>query len=251
MTRPKVGCLIPAFNEAARIGGVLRAVIGHPLIDEVLVVDDGSSDATVRVAEGHGARVIAMPRNGGKTAAVAAGVAALRCDLLLMLDADLTGLDAAALDRLLGPVLHGKADVAISLRGNAPLAWRLIGLDYISGERVLPRAQLAGRVGDLCALPRFGLEVFLNRIWMAEGARVAIIDWPGVASPAKAHKRGLVAGARADAAMLADIFRTISPAEALRQIATLRNRRLRDRARRDPAVPAAGVAALSRWRGRW
>lgn len=227
MTRPTVGCLIPAYNEAARIGGVLGAVIGHPLVDRVLVVDDGSSDGTASVARSHDAEVIAMPRNGGKTAAVAAGIEALDCDLLLLLDSDLTGLDRDALNRLLDPVLRREADAAISLRGNAPLLWRLIGIDYISGERVLPRAQLAGRTADLRALPRFGLEVFVNRIWMAEGIRLAIVRWPVVASPAKAAKRGPLAGALADLAMLGDIFRTIPPAATLRQIVVLRGRRLR------------------------
>ena len=39
-------CVIPAYNEQARIGAVLAAVLDHPLIDDVLVVDDGSTDST-------------------------------------------------------------------------------------------------------------------------------------------------------------------------------------------------------------
>ncbi|MGP3695709.1 glycosyltransferase family 2 protein [Rhodobacter sp. NSM] len=222
MSRVRVGCLIPAYNEAARIGRVLAVAAGHPLIDRVLVVDDGSTDGTAEVARAAGAAVLAMPRNGGKTAAVAAGIEALDCDWLLMLDSDLEGLDREALSALLLPVLRGEAKVSISLRGNAPLVWRLIGLDYISGERVLPRAQLAPRTEALRALPRFGIEVFLNRIWIAEQSRLAIVPWPRVSSPSKARKRGLLRGLLADLAMLADIFRTIPATEAARQILALR-----------------------------
>ncbi|MBZ4690445.1 MAG: glycosyl transferase, family 2 [Cereibacter sp.] len=222
MTRPSVGCLIPAYNEAARIGAVLTALRRHPLIDRLLVVDDGSTDGTAAVARAAGAEVLALSPNRGKTAAVAEGAAALPCDLLLLLDSDLTGLGAADVTALLSPVLRGEADVALSLRGNAPLAWRLIGVDYISGERVLPRAQLLAELERLRRLPRFGLEAHLNGIWIALGCRVAICRWPGVASPAKARKRGLIGGLRADLAMLRDIFRVISPAAALRQILRLR-----------------------------
>ena len=44
-----VSCVIPAYNEAARIAGVLEAVTRHPLINEVIVVDDGSTDETPNV----------------------------------------------------------------------------------------------------------------------------------------------------------------------------------------------------------
>ena len=67
----------------------------------------------------------------------------------------------------------------------------------------------------LQALPRFGFEVFLNRLLIAQKLRVAIVAWPKVASPSKARKRGFWAGLRADMAMMADIFHTISPLAAV------------------------------------
>lgn len=215
-------CLIPAWNEAARIGRVLAAVVGHPLLTEVIVVDDGSGDDTAAVAEAGGARVIRGPGNLGKTGALALGLAAVTTPHVMLIDADLSGLTPAAVAALAAPVLSGRAEAAISLRGNAPLAWRLIGVDYISGERVLPMALLAGEAVRLAALPRFGFEVFLNRRLIAEGARVAIVRWPEVASPSKASKRGLRAGIGADLGMMRDIFRTIGPRECLSQIRTLR-----------------------------
>ncbi|MFB2595552.1 hypothetical protein ACEYYB_11970 [Paracoccus sp. p4-l81] len=56
MTRPRFACLTPAHDEAARIAAVLAAVVGHPLIDQVLVIDDGSRDCTAGVAQAAGAR---------------------------------------------------------------------------------------------------------------------------------------------------------------------------------------------------
>ena len=190
----------------------------------MLVVDDGSSDGTAAVARSLGARVLEMPRNGGKTAALAAGIAALDASHLVLIDADLRGLRPEDLTRLIAPVRDGRADVTISLRGNAPLAWRLIGADYISGERVMPRALLLPLLGDLPRLPRFGFEVFLNEAILRAGLATAIVPWPEVASPSKTTKRGLLRGLRADAGMLCDIVRTVPPHRVAAQIAAFARR---------------------------
>lgn len=214
----RVSCLIPAHNEAARIGAVLDAAVGHPLIDEVIVIDDGSTDATGRVADRTGVRLLHIARNGGKTRALAAGIALSRGQYLLFLDADLIGLTPSDLTRLLMPVLTGTAITSISLRRNAPFLWRWIGLDYISGERVLPRSMIEPHAETLGTLPRFGIEVFINTLWISTRKPIAVVRWDGVESPAKARKKGLVAGVIADAEMLADILRTVGPLMVLRQI---------------------------------
>ena len=215
-------CIIPAYNEAQRIGCVLDAVIGHPMLAMVVVVDDGSTDATGAVARARGARVIRTAGNLGKTNAVLEGLRRVDTSHVVLIDADLAGLTAQALTALIEPVFLRAYDCSISLRGNAPLAWRWIGVDYISGERVLPLALLSGRLGEMTALPRFGFEVYLNRLIIAGSASVAIVGWPAVASPSKASKRGLMAGIGADVAMMADIFRTTGPVQCLRQILALR-----------------------------
>ena len=221
MTR--ISCIIPAWNEAARIGAVLQAAANHPDLAEVIVVDDGSSDGTDRIAAATpGVRLIRQPVNGGKTAAMVAGIAAAQAGTLMFLDADLIGLTPGAISALARPVLAGRADVSISLRGNAPGLWQRIGLDYISGERVMPRALLEARGPELLRLPRFGFEVHLNRLWLAEGYRISVVGWPGVASPTKARKAGLWRGIQGDALMMRDIFRVLPPAQALSQIHRMR-----------------------------
>ncbi|QTF08727.1 glycosyltransferase family 2 protein [Brenneria izadpanahii] len=220
-----VSCIIPAHNEALRIGNVLEAVIRHPLLCEIIVVDDASSDGTAELAQRQGITVIRLPENRGKSQAVAEGIAAAAGSHLLLLDADLVGLTADDITSLIQPVQQQQADVTISLRRNSPFLWRVIGLDYISGERVFARAMIAARLDELRSLPHFGLEVWLNQIWIAQNARVRVVKWPRVISPYKAAKMGWLRGLRADAAMMRDIFHTISLGEALRQIITLLRRR--------------------------
>lgn len=219
-----VSCIIPACNEATRIGKVLDVVRNHPLLFEIIVVDDGSADNTANVAREKGVRVVRLAKNQGKSHAVAEGIAAARGSHLLMLDADLMGLNECDITRLVQPVIQNQADVTISLRRNSPWIWRCIGLDYISGERVFARELLATRLDEIRALPHFGLEVWINRLWIAAGFRVQVVSWKGVISPYKAAKMGWLRGLMADVSMMRDIFRTITLRESVQQIISLRRR---------------------------
>lgn len=225
----RLSCIVPAYNEAPRIAAVLAVALATDIVDEVIVIDDGSTDGTTDVVEALGAerlRLIRQPANGGKTRAVCAGIAAARGAHVLLLDSDLIGLAPGDLAGLIAPVVNGRADASVSLRRNAPWPWRWIGLDYISGERVMPRAVLADRIEALSRLPRFGLEVYMNRIWIEADLSIAVVRWPTVSSPMKHEKRGAMAGAIADLGMLSDIFRTIGPLAALGQIVAMRARRI-------------------------
>lgn len=107
-----VSIIIPAYNEADRIAETVKAA--KLLGDEVLVVDDGSQDDTAAVAESAGAdRVIKAERNGGKGAAMNIGCAAAKCDILLLLDADL-GETAREAGALLPPIVNGETDMTIA-----------------------------------------------------------------------------------------------------------------------------------------
>lgn len=219
-------CLIPAYNEAARIAAVLQAVLGHPLINEVLVIDDGSSDGTSEVVRQTSARLITLSPNGGKTAALARGLAEASGDLILLVDADLLGLSPADLTALIEPVRSGRADVSISLRRNAPFLWRWIGLDYISGERVLKKSLLAGHEVALKNLPKFGFEVFLNGLLIAQTSRIAVVRWPGVVSPLKSAKYGIWAGILMDIKMISDLFGAVPPFGLFLQIVQMLRMRI-------------------------
>ncbi|HEY5517600.1 MAG TPA: glycosyltransferase family 2 protein [Coriobacteriia bacterium] len=110
-----VTVLIPAHDEAARIGASVGAALGIPGVGRVLVIDDASGDATADLAETAGAEVLRLPSNLGKGAALDAGLARVRAsaDILLMLDGDL-GSSAAEGALLLEPVLSGEAAMAVA-----------------------------------------------------------------------------------------------------------------------------------------
>jgi glycosyltransferase involved in cell wall biosynthesis len=138
---PSLSCVVPAFNEAASIGTTLAALLAtlRPLFEryEVIVVDDGSSDATPAIVERLCAQypqlvLLRLSRNFGKEAALTAGLEAATGDLVLFMDAD----GQHPLE-LVAPMLKGwrdGADVVYGVRrvreDQSPLHVRLTRLFY-------------------------------------------------------------------------------------------------------------------------
>ena len=119
--------VIPAFNESARLGASLAAVFdylgGEPYASEVIVVDDGSTDGTARVAEESfaasgartEARVIRYEENRGKGYAVRKGLLAARAPVAVFSDADLST-PITETPKLTGPIRAGEYDVVFGSR---------------------------------------------------------------------------------------------------------------------------------------
>ncbi|MHB1610978.1 MAG: glycosyltransferase family 2 protein, partial [Sulfobacillus sp.] len=103
----RVAAIIPAFNEELNIGTVLRVLKAVPEIDDIIVVNDGSTDQTSRVARELGVRVLDLEENSGKGSALKAGAEQVQADIVLFLDADLLGLTVEHVQELLRPVLNG------------------------------------------------------------------------------------------------------------------------------------------------
>src|SRR5690554_4849137 len=99
-----VVAVIPALNEEKTIGEIVQVVKSVPIINQVIVVSDGSDDNTARIARKNGAKVISLKENVGKGGAMSAGVNSSREEIILFLDADLVGLTKAHVEALLTPV---------------------------------------------------------------------------------------------------------------------------------------------------
>ncbi|TDD93384.1 glycosyltransferase family 2 protein [Actinomadura rubrisoli] len=194
-----VAVIIPAKDEADRIAATVKAAQELPGADLVVVVDDGSSDGTGRVAGQAGARVVRHGRNRGKGAAMESGAEAVRLldegrdapRHLLFLDADLAGTarDAAP---LVEPVLAGDADMTIAVfsttvkLGGHGFVVRLSrdgirrstgweATQPLNGQRCLTRAAFEA------ALPLaagFGVETALTIDLLRKGFRVAEVEVP-------------------------------------------------------------------------
>ncbi|MEJ0053103.1 MAG: glycosyltransferase [bacterium] len=214
-----ISCVICAYNEEHRIRTILSAVIDHPFLAEVIVVNDGSTDETHALLSSYGdkLKLISYPQNKGKTHALTLGIEAAKGELLMLLDADLAGVTPANISALAKPVLEGRSDVSLSLRANSLWIYRMVGIDFVSGERVIPRALVAGHLEGMRKLPRFGCESFINRQIMAAGLRLTVVNWESVFNVRMYEKIGWRRGFQAEAGMVIDVFTVLSPFEIISQ----------------------------------
>jgi glycosyltransferase involved in cell wall biosynthesis len=139
--RPDVSIIIPAFNEGRNIGEVLRRIakIGLPLDKiETIVVDDGSSDDTVKeAAKFPFAKLVCHERNQGKGAAIQTGAEASTGKVIVIQDADLE-YPPEHIPQLVKPILTGEVDIVFGSRfkGNH----QSMTMSHLIGNRILSLA---------------------------------------------------------------------------------------------------------------
>ncbi len=195
--------VIAAFNEEGTVAEVVR--VARTFTSEVVVASDGSVDATARVAREAGALVVELPQNVGKGGALHAGLQATQAEVVVLLDADLTGLSAEHLRLLCGPVQRDELDMSIGVfeGGGFVTDWGNKLTPHLSGQRACRRAWLLA-VPDLAA-ERWP-EPAITRHLKATGARWAYVDLPNVAQVVKEKKRGFWGGAKARTKMYASLL---------------------------------------------
>ncbi len=185
----ELGVLVPAYNEAEYIGKTIAALNRVPGVEEVVVIDDGSTDETAAVAERSGARVIRLPQNRGKAAAVLFGARFIRQPYLALVDADL-GDSAVELMRLLQPLQEGKAEMTVALfpaggvKGGLGMVKKLAAWSIYRGTGHYLKEPLSGQrvfKRELLTLLRhtpkgFGLEVALSMDFLRHGYGVMEVE---------------------------------------------------------------------------
>ena len=165
--------VIPAHNEVATIADVVARTI--PYVDQVIVIDDGSSDDTVREATGAGAAVISLTAQGYVNALTAGLKAAIHSDLIITLDAD-----GEHLPKLIRPIEENRCDVVfgqlpVSIRRSEQLIeWivcRRIGvMGTASGFRAIRSSMVYGlQIKGDCTCGLLPMKLYLN------GARICSV----------------------------------------------------------------------------
>jgi glycosyltransferase involved in cell wall biosynthesis len=181
--------LIPAYNEATRIAGVIESIKRVVTEMPVLVINDGSRDDTAAVALQAGAIVVSHPFNMGYGAAIQTGYKYARdkgYDYLVQLDADGQH-DPACIPDVLAPVMQGRADIAIGSRflGTSytpPLARRL--------GMALFRKIVLLVTGKVCTDTTSGFQAFNRDVIRFFAQDIFPVDYPDADMLITLHRAG-------------------------------------------------------------
>lgn len=198
--RGRVAAVIPARNEAQTVASVVATAQQARLVDEVIVVDNASTDGTGDAARAQGARVVIEPV-AGKGEALRAGVANTDATILVFLDADLLGLTAEHVDALVAAVLDG-AGMACGLfdRGRLLNPLFVRALPALTGERALRRELFDALAPEF--VHGYRIEAGLNSLAKARDIPVVRFVCKGMWHRPKEKKLGPVQGFVAKISML-------------------------------------------------
>jgi glycosyltransferase involved in cell wall biosynthesis len=188
VTAPRLTAIVPAYNEVGRIGQVVSVLCQVNELDELIVVDDGSTDGTgdeaIRASCGDiRVSILRLSENHGKGQALLAAWEATQAPFLLLLDADLMHLKPYHVGALIEPVLAGKADMTMGLfyRGDWRTDLSHWATPWLTGQRCL-RAELLNKI-SIEAAQGYGFETALTVAASRNGWRVQRVWLKGVSHP--------------------------------------------------------------------
>lgn len=185
-----ISCVIPFYNEARRIGPIVDIVIASKIIDEVILVDDGSTDGGYSCHKSK-LTVHRFETNRGKSEAMRYGFDHSKGEIIIFVDADLSGLTERHIDQLLEPLLSGKYDLAVSQREH------LTFFDVVSGERALRRNTWLSFFAS-SNYQRNALEIAMNHSAFANSLKIKWVAWRDVSQTYKSQKISWATGASKD-----------------------------------------------------
>lgn len=194
----KVTAIVCAFNEEKTIKGVMDTLFNSPLIDEVISVDDGSTDKTAQILEEYQhldqVEVILLPENHGKGYGMSLAAARAKGEVLCFVDADLVNLSERHIAMMIETFISEEADMLLGspVRGETiSFTEKLDPFLNLTGQRVLYCKDFL-KLSKLISISGYGVETILNNHYRELGKHVHVMFLPDLIHPVKFEKTNLV-----------------------------------------------------------
>ena len=182
MNRLTVSALIPAYNEEKNIRQIISMLKKSTLINEIIVINDGSTDKTLQIMQSIlGIQIINLKRNCGKANAIVKGLKKACGEIVVFIDADMIGLKNDSIKKLILPLQGRSADAVIGYPTQSKMDKFFKPL---SGERAYFRKDLLPYLAVL-KNKRWGLELYLNYLFRQKKVKIVPLQ---IKNTMKHHK---------------------------------------------------------------
>jgi len=185
MENKTVSVVIPVFNEEKTIAEVIEPLLGSESVSEIICVNDGSADKSLEILKSFGDKItlIDLRRNRGKGFAMAAGVKKAVGEIIVFLDADLLYLKKGHVNKLVLPLLGGKAEAALGVLSFSSTSAK--PSPSLTGQRAYWKKDLIPHLKQI-SKTRYGAEIYLNSVFKKK--KVAKVELENLVYLAKRHK---------------------------------------------------------------
>lgn len=219
---------MPFYNEGSRPLKVLAKLIKVKSLDEIICVDDGSTDSTSNEIKKlyPQTNLIIAPKNLGKAGAIKLGLAEAKGEYILLFDADLSNINSSEIEKAIGAVIQNpKIDLIILRRINDPTTAQIYGRAIIaSGERILRKSDLTNILDN--HVFGYQIEVAINQ-YMIDNKKICYWMPNSATNIWKKYKYGFIKGQWKDLLMDISITKFIGPIKYFKQLSTFCRREYR------------------------
>lgn len=212
---------MPCYNEGKRILPVVREVMKSSLVDEILIIDDGSEISTKEILKKiTGVTLITHLRNKGKSQAMKTGFLRAKSDIVVFLDCDLVGFRARYIEDLAMPIINGDLDLVLGDYEKELKLFKILGLSLVlTGQRAVKRDLLVKNI-NIFSYGGYLAEVAMNKVFFGK-KRVGRIFMKGVGQMFKYKKLGLI-GLSYDFKFFAKVVKKVGLRELLYQVSFIK-----------------------------
>lgn len=160
----KISVVVPVYNEGKTVAGVIESLLLAKKVDQVICVDDGSTDETYQVLKNFKPRIslIHYTKNKGKGFALSKGVKIAKGDIVIFCDSDLVNLSESDITKLIEPLLRGEVRMVMGHPKGKPV----MGLyaKTLAGERAFFKKDLLPILSNF-KTKGFAIETYLNHVF--------------------------------------------------------------------------------------
>jgi len=208
----KISAVISAYNEEDTVAAVVKTTLYSNIIDEVIVVNDGSTDKTANNLEQFKNNpkyfYIEYKKNRGKSFAMVEGIETAIGDIIVFIDADILNLEESHIAQLIVPLVNQEAGMVIGHPTENKLDEKLNPLQMLAGERALYKTDILPFLEDI-RLTQYGIETMLNLYYKSKGQKIKFEYLWGVYHLTKIRKAGFNGSIKNYVSETKQIFKTL------------------------------------------